>query len=282
MERTALTDSNLAGLLRLLEDADPGLTRTLVDRMAGFDPAERDRIEEQARNAPTAVRIAVRRARIRAGYNAELPHWQAALMRRNLDLEGAIVALGRAAGAGGISEVSTRLDALAEQVGQLLSGDRAYDTGLSAIAEVLHKRHRLRGNEANYHHPGNSYLQTVLETGLGMPISLCVIAMLVGRRLELPVNGVSTPGHFLGYYGDADLGIGAWFDPFAGFARISEAQAKAIVARYSDDFEFIGPRAARDSEVLMRWVSNLVNAWTQLGDFEHARNLGEWAGSIAL
>lgn len=277
-----MTDSNLAGLLRLLEDADDALTHTLVDQVAALAPPDRARIEDHARSAPTAVRIAVRRARIRAAYNAELPAFRAALARRTPDLERALVTLGRAAGAGGVSEVTTRLDALAEQVGQQLSGDRAFDTGLAAIGEVLHKRHRLRGNEANYHHPSNSYLQTVLETGLGIPISLCVIAVLVGRRLELPVNGVSTPGHFLGYYGDADLGIGTWFDPFSGFARISESQARAIVARYADDYAWSGPRAAPDSEILARCVNNLVNAWTQQGDSEHARNLAEWGGSIPL
>lgn len=66
---------------------------------------------------------------------------------------------------------------------------------------------RLRGDSENYYAPANSYLCKVLQTGLGNPISLCCILMLVGRRLGLDYRGCSFPGHFLARFqvGDEEV-----------------------------------------------------------------------------
>src|SRR5262249_62231886 len=53
------------------------------------------------------------------------------------------------------------------------------------------------GNDQDYYDPRNSYLNDVLDRRLGNPISLAVVQMELARRLELPLQGVSFPGHFL-------------------------------------------------------------------------------------
>ena len=52
------------------------------------------------------------------------------------------------------------------------------------------------GNSKDYYNPDNSILHRVIETRRGIPISLGVIYLLVGRRLNLPVFGVSAPAPF--------------------------------------------------------------------------------------
>ncbi len=54
-----------------------------------------------------------------------------------------------------------------------------------------------RGNEADYYEPANSYLDQVIDRRLGIPISLSVLMIAVGRRLGVPMCGVGMPGHFL-------------------------------------------------------------------------------------
>ncbi|MEO1857787.1 MAG: transglutaminase-like domain-containing protein [Rubritalea sp.] len=56
---------------------------------------------------------------------------------------------------------------------------------------------RFAGNKDNYYTPTNSDLSWCAETGLGNPISLALIYMLVARRLGLDVTGCNYPGHFL-------------------------------------------------------------------------------------
>jgi regulator of sirC expression with transglutaminase-like and TPR domain len=56
---------------------------------------------------------------------------------------------------------------------------------------------RLSGNKVDYYSPDNSNLLAVLSTGMGNPISLCTIYLLVGRRLGLKVEGCNFPNHFM-------------------------------------------------------------------------------------
>jgi regulator of sirC expression with transglutaminase-like and TPR domain len=56
---------------------------------------------------------------------------------------------------------------------------------------------RLKGNQADYYDPRNSDLAWSIAEGWSNPIGLCLIFMLVGRRLNLEIEGVNFPGHFM-------------------------------------------------------------------------------------
>ncbi len=71
------------------------------------------------------------------------------------------------------------------------------EANLLAINQHLFQRLGFRGNEEDYYRPDNSYLNRVVDTRLGNPISLCALYMMVARRLRLAVAGVGMPGHFL-------------------------------------------------------------------------------------
>lgn len=53
------------------------------------------------------------------------------------------------------------------------------------------------GNGDDYFDPRNSFLDTVIDRRLGIPITLSVLYIELGRRIGLPLHGVSFPGHFL-------------------------------------------------------------------------------------
>ena len=93
------------------------------------------------------------------------------------------------------------LDQWAERVAEWMPGDATDADGtLAAIHVVLFQQLGLRGNEANYYEPDNSYLNRVIDRRLGNPISLCVVVLLIGRRLQLPLSGIGLPAHFLCRY----------------------------------------------------------------------------------
>lgn len=52
-------------------------------------------------------------------------------------------------------------------------------------------------NNRNFNEPGNSLINKVLETKKGNPVTLCVIYMLLARKLNLPVHGVNLPNLFI-------------------------------------------------------------------------------------
>jgi regulator of sirC expression with transglutaminase-like and TPR domain len=104
------------------------------------------------------------------------------------DLDRAACAI--AAGAGGDDGATARalaaLDELADGV-----------TGLESLLHRLFTEAGFAGNTAEYGDPRNSFLPDVLERRTGIPITLSVVAIEVGRRAGVPLEGVGMPGHFL-------------------------------------------------------------------------------------
>ena len=85
------------------------------------------------------------------------------------------------------------------------------------------------GNTDDYYDPRNSYLNDVLDRKTGLPITLAVVYMEIGRRIGLPLQGVSFPGHFL-----VRLRLRAGvlvLDPFSGGVPQSEAELRARLQR---------------------------------------------------
>jgi regulator of sirC expression with transglutaminase-like and TPR domain len=68
---------------------------------------------------------------------------------------------------------------------------------LDALLVHLFETEGFHGNTERYHDPDNSYLDKVLDRRAGIPITLSVLVIEVGRRLGLPLTGVGMPGHFL-------------------------------------------------------------------------------------
>jgi regulator of sirC expression with transglutaminase-like and TPR domain len=68
---------------------------------------------------------------------------------------------------------------------------------MQAINHRLFDELGYAGNHDEYYDPRNSYMNEVLTRRLGNPISLALVQMEVARRLGIPLDGVSFPGHFL-------------------------------------------------------------------------------------
>ncbi len=72
---------------------------------------------------------------------------------------------------------------------------------------------RFTGNTVEYYGADNSLLDQVITRRLGIPISLAVVAIEVGRRVGIPLVGVGMPGHFLVRPTHDDA---VFYDPFHG------------------------------------------------------------------
>ena len=66
-----------------------------------------------------------------------------------------------------------------------------------ALNQFLYDELGYWGNTEDYYDPRNSYLNEVIERKTGIPITMSILYMELGRRIGLPLEGVSFPGHFL-------------------------------------------------------------------------------------
>ncbi|HEX9160635.1 MAG TPA: transglutaminase family protein [Thermoanaerobaculia bacterium] len=128
-----------------------------------------------------------------------------------------------------------------------------------------------RGNEAEYYDPRNAYINEVIETRRGLPLSLSIVFLHVASRIGLPAFGVGLPGHFVVKV-PFELNE-LYIDPFNGGTTLTIAEMREMISVMS------GGRLTLSSEHLRSWtgrqtlqrlLANLQNMWSMAGDMKKA------------
>jgi len=121
------------------------------------------------------------------------------------------------------------IERFAKRLRARLAPDAAAEDRVIALNEFLFDDLGFSGNVDNYYDPRNSYLNEVLDRRTGIPITLAVLYMEIGRRIGLPLEGVSFPGHFLVRL--PLRGGTLVLDPFSGGVPQSEGELRERLKR---------------------------------------------------
>jgi regulator of sirC expression with transglutaminase-like and TPR domain len=127
-----------------------------------------------------------------------------------------------------------------------------------------------RGNQDDYHDPRNSFLDRVIDSRRGIPISLSIIYLEVAARIGAEVHGINFPGHFL--VGHEEDGERLIIDPFRMGLILGDEALRDLLrtARQGDPDE---PRIAEEHlapagkrQILVRMLGNLAGIYSRRGD----------------
>jgi regulator of sirC expression with transglutaminase-like and TPR domain len=167
-----------------------------------------------------------------------------------------------------------RLDEMGEAArARVVRGD---ESPVEALNSYLFDEQGFTGNVADYYDPRNSMLHRVLERRLGIPITLSVVYMEVGRRAGLRVEGVGLPGHFIvrAYESDdaSDDDEGTLVDPFNRKVTDFEECRQRIDGIYEGMMSLNEGhlRAAGVRTILARILGNLKAVYVQAQLFRRA------------
>ncbi|MES1260257.1 MAG: transglutaminase-like domain-containing protein [Acidobacteriota bacterium] len=152
-----------------------------------------------------------------------------------------------------IRELDRHALAIADRARDLSDGEHFVE----AANQYLFGELSLRGNSEDYYNADNSLLNRVLDTRLGLPITLSLIYIEIARRLAKPVVGIGLPGHFVIYYDDGDYST--YIDPFHGGALIDIADCCELAQVDTLEPGMLDPVDRRS--VIMRVVNNLRNVY---------------------
>lgn len=121
------------------------------------------------------------------------------------------------------------------------------------------------GDRDTYHEARNSLVPEVLDRRSGIPLTLAVVAIEVGRRCGVPLVGVGMPGHFLVR---STLDDTRFLDLFHGGVELDRTECQAVFSRLHvgaawDDayLDPVGPVS-----IVSRMLANLANAYRRTGD----------------
>jgi len=90
-----------------------------------------------------------------------------------------------------------RIEDMAAEIRDRIANAAFPEQKVRALNHYLFRERGFSGNIEHYYDPRNSYLNEVIERRTGIPITLSILYLEIGRRLGLDFKGISFPGHFL-------------------------------------------------------------------------------------
>lgn len=263
----------LRALIRLLADSDPKVVALARGRLANL-PEAVPLLEEASRAQDAIVRGRTRLLlddiRFRQLSDAFARFADQADDETDLK-EGAMLVARYGYPDVDAAGCSDQLDEIAGEIHKRLSPTSSLHDAIHIVNEHLFARLGFHGNQENYYDPDNSYLNRVLERRTGIPISLSAVYMLVCKRLNIPVQGVGMPGHFIVRCEEPDHIF--WIDPFDGgdILTLLDCAEWLEQAGLTFDEEFLEPVSTR--HIVARMLGNLVAIYAHTGQSVRAEQL---------
>jgi len=141
---------------------------------------------------------------------------------------------------------------------------------LRRLTSFLYREQGFAGDAETYCHPDNSLLNRVLDRRRGLPLTLAVVLIEVGRRAGVPLVGVGFPGHFLVRHAHhAEIVL----DPFDGGRPLTRGECEELLARVTGGAAEFHPRLLQPSprrDILLRLLNNLHAAHLRRGEIASA------------
>ena len=129
------------------------------------------------------------------------------------------------------------------------------------------------GNKDDYYNPNNSLLNSVIDTRLGIPITLAILYMRFAEAIGINAYGIGFPGHFL--VGIEDKSNRFVLDPFDQAKQLDNSRLLALLAKSSmvietnhniDDYLVATPKRW----IMIRLLRNLKNVYIEKQEIEKA------------
>ncbi len=173
----------------------------------------------------------------------------------------------------------SRIDELAYMLRVRLAEDEDIPGRIAVLNQFLFGDLGFGPNTDDYYDPRNSFLNEVLERRVGIPITLSVIYMELGRRVGLPLQGVSFPGHFLV---KCAMGEGTVvLDPYSGGISLGlqDLQKRLREVRGGEVSRAIVAEllvSASNKEIIVRLLRNLKAIYLREQDLDKALPIVNW------
>lgn len=257
-------------VLALLDDPSPAVRKALLAHFAAQGEPARLFLENLA---ATGGRILATHARAyleELKFTDPVSEFRDFIRSLNYELETGALLLARTVFPDtDIGLSCQRLDDLAARCRELIAEPLSIREKCRVINRVLFHENGFRGNHEHYTDPLNSFLPVVLERRKGIPLSLSIVYLLIARRLDIDLEPVGLPGHFMVgcYLEDAPLFIDAFEQ--GAFRTPEEVFAFLKAGNHHPDITDLAPTTVR--EVLCRSCRNLANHYASAGDTARAK-----------
>jgi regulator of sirC expression with transglutaminase-like and TPR domain len=278
----SMTREEIQALLQLLDDPNHEVNQTVTTRIleqgpmilpdleaaweGSMDPMHQDRIINLIQEIQTKYNHHQLQKWVETGHNDLLKGVFLISRYQYPDLE--------------MKELEISFDRIIKDVWLELNNNLTALEKVRILNHIIYDVHGFTKNTKNFYSPQNSFINQVLETGKGNPISLAVVYTIIAQRLNLPIFGVNLPKNFILAYRD-QLVAGMAFDQVAEdiLFYINPYNRGAVLGRREIEYflkqQKIEPQESHfqpcsNLEIMVRILQNLINAYHKSGYREKA------------
>ena len=158
---------------------------------------------------------------------------------------------------------------------------------IRVINHVLYKIHRFEGNRQDISAPENSFINTLLESKKGNPVSLGLLYLIISKQLGLPVFGVDLPQHFILAYLKSDniehpqeKDVLFYINPFNDGAIFSRHEIDLFLIQMKIKPETTYFQPCSNTVVIRKLINNLIFSYTNRGIPEKLTELEDLLNAI--
>jgi regulator of sirC expression with transglutaminase-like and TPR domain len=162
---------------------------------------------------------------------------------------------------------------------------------IKVLNHIFFDVHGFGGNTTNFHAPQNSYINNVLESRKGNPLTLSLLYSEVARSLDVPVFGVNLPEHFVLAYIDnsgiieinddnVDSKVLFYVNPFSKGTIFSRKEITAFLKQINVNADEYYYQPCANVEIIQRLVRNLINSYDKLGYPDKMQELARIMGVL--
>ena len=269
MDHPTLSPAENDALLNLLDDPSPAVRRGLLQRFKELGPVARDLLRATADGSNRPLAWFARGYLEELNFTDPIAEFREFIQSLNYELETGALLLARTirptldAGL-----CCAELDNIASRCRELIAEPATAREKCRIINRVLYHDFGFRGNVENYTDPDNSFLDQVIARRRGLPISLSILYLLIAQRLNIDLEAIGLPGHFMvGCFVD---NAPFFIDAFDGGVFRSPEEIFLFLKSHdiSPTLSDLAPTPVR--EVLCRCCRNLANHFESNGDSKNA------------
>lgn len=282
-----MSSDEITALISLLEDPDETIFDQVKDKIIslgdkclpflnGFaeDHATNDLIQSRTEKLIHLIKS--------VGIETRIKDW----MRENQDdlLEGVLIVAKYQYPDLDEDEIRHEFTKLRQDIWLELSESLTAFEKVNIINHILFDIHGFAGNKNNFHSPKNSFINAVLESKSGNPLSLSIVYMILAQSLDIPVYGVNLPNHFiLAYKDELDIieeleeleelkeemnnteDVLFYINPFGNGAILHKTQIDNFLRHLNLNPEAKYYKPCENRDIIKRLFTNLVYAYQKLG-----------------
>ncbi|MFD3393573.1 transglutaminase-like domain-containing protein [Aquirufa sp. OSTEICH-129V] len=176
------------------------------------------------------------------------------------------------------AELQTTMEQLYFEVWPQMRDDLHPIDQLKILNTVMFDQLKFGANTKNFHAANNSFLNVVLDSKKGNPISLCVIYMWIAQKLGMPVYGVNLPNLFVLTYKKDELQF--YINVFNKGLIFNKTDIDNYIAQLNLEPNDIYYQPCSNLEIVRRVLRNLIMAYEKAGDDSYKDELTNLIGSL--